>query len=66
MQKPQSGKPAPGKKFLGINFRCCSVYARVYINNQGTAYEGRCPRCGKKVFVQIGSGGVDKRFFDAW
>jgi hypothetical protein len=66
MQQTPSDKPSDKKKFLGVNFRCCNVYCRVYINNQRTAYEGRCPKCGKKVAFQIGSGGVDNRFFDAW
>ena len=55
-----------GKKFLGVHFRCCNLYARIYINTQGTAYEGCCPRCGKRIHVPIGKGGIANRFFEAY
>jgi hypothetical protein len=53
------------RKFLGIHFACCNVYVRIYKNKDNTAYEGRCPRCGKKVTVPIGSQGSSSRFFIA-
>jgi hypothetical protein len=52
-------------KFLGIHFACCKVYIRIYRNKDRTAYEGRCPRCGKKVTVPIGNQGISSRFFIA-
>lgn len=54
------------KEFLGMHFHCCNIYSRIYKNKQGTAYEGRCPRCGKQIVVPIGKGGVSKRFFDVY
>ena len=53
------------KKFLGVHFRCCNLYQRIYCNNNATAYEGRCPRCGKSVRIPIGEGGTSSRFFEA-
>lgn len=53
------------RKFLGVHFRCCNVYARIYINPEGTVYKGGCPRCGKRVEVKVGPGGTDSRFFTA-
>ncbi len=54
-----------GRKYICVQFDCCNVYNRIYKNRQGTAYEGYCPRCGKRVKVRIGPNGVDARFFRA-
>ena len=56
---------AAKRKFLGVHFKCCNVYARAYINKEQTAYRSSCPRCGKAVDMQIGSGGTASRFFTA-
>jgi hypothetical protein len=53
------------RKFIGIHFTCCDVYTRVYVNRDETAYEGNCPKCGKRLRLQIGPGGTDSRFFTA-
>ena len=57
---------ASGRRcWLGIQFECCGVYARVYRNSEGTSYVGLCPRCGGRVRVPIGPDGTDTRFFRA-
>lgn len=56
--------PAPGRAWLGIFFRCCSQYGRIYKNAAGTMYVGRCPRCGCEVSARVGEGGTDQRFFE--
>ncbi len=54
------------RRYLGIRFACCAVYARVYVNHEGTAYVGHCPKCGRRAELRIGPGGTDARFFTAY
>jgi hypothetical protein len=54
-----------GRRFVGVHFVCCDVYARVYINRDATAYDGTCPKCAKRVRLRIGPEGTDSRFFTA-
>jgi hypothetical protein len=50
---------------LGIVFKCCKVYARVYLNSEKDAYVGWCPRCAGKLVVPVAPNGSDARFFEA-
>lgn len=59
-------RSSESRRFLGIQFACCGVYQRVYVNRAGTAYEGRCPKCFKPVHIKIGPGGTGDRFFTAY
>ncbi|MBN2716451.1 MAG: hypothetical protein JXX14_11400 [Deltaproteobacteria bacterium] len=52
------------RPFLGIMFDCCHVYVRIYRNKQGTAYEGHCPKCFKRIRIRVGKGGSSSRFFN--
>ena len=53
------------RKFLGILFKCCNVYRRIYINKEKNAYEGHCPYCTREVKILIGCEGSQSRFFKA-
>ncbi|MDR0330713.1 MAG: hypothetical protein LBH93_03270 [Chitinispirillales bacterium] len=64
-EKPNAGGGiGAAKPFLGIHFKCCGVYCRIYRNRKQDAYEGMCPKCHKRVKLPIGSGGTDNRFFE--
>ncbi len=52
------------KEHLGVMFKCCKIYSRIYINAKRTAFVGWCPKCAKRVEVKIGPGGSDSRFFE--
>ena len=65
---PDGRLPHPAEKsqpFLGIQFACCAVYSRIYLNRAGTAYVGFCPKCRGRIEIQIGAEGSERRFFTA-
>ncbi len=51
------------RKFLGVHYVNCRAYGRLYLDRAGTAYVGRCPRCGAIVRARVGENGIDCRFF---
>lgn len=59
-----TGTPSP-RPFLGIRFKCCRTYGRIYRNDAMTAYRGRCPKCQARISVPIGNDGTCSRFFSA-
>lgn len=60
------GDGGKARRFVGIQFACCNVYTRIYVNREETAYVGYCPKCSKRVSMTIGPGGTDNRFFTAY
>ena len=52
------------RPYLGVMFKCCKVYSRIYMNKQKTAFVGWCPRCAKPMRVKISPDGTDARFFE--
>ncbi|MFK8110902.1 MAG: hypothetical protein AB8B91_01795 [Rubripirellula sp.] len=53
------------RPFLGIRFKCCRTYGRIYRDPAKAAYVGNCPKCRARISVPIGSGGTSTRFFNA-
>ncbi|MEW6049469.1 MAG: hypothetical protein AB1644_00140 [Candidatus Zixiibacteriota bacterium] len=64
MDKPEK-QGGSGKPFVGMHFRCCGVYSRIYLNAAGTAFVGWCPKCARKAEVRVTPTGSDTRFFSA-
>lgn len=58
-----SGASGAKRPFISVHFACCGVYTRIYRSADGSAYRGRCPRCGIPVNFVVGEGGTDARFF---
>ncbi len=63
----QSVSAATGRerKWLGVLFDCCGMYARIYQTRDGKAYAGHCPKCNAALRVGIGEGGTSQRIFRA-
>lgn len=63
-QSGATGEPQP-KQWLGIYFKCCHAYGRLYKTADGKRYAGRCPRCMAQLQCMVGPGGTNQRFFEA-
>ncbi|MCK6485554.1 MAG: hypothetical protein L6R00_15605 [Phycisphaerae bacterium] len=55
----------PQRRWIGIYFACCGVYARVYRDPHESCYRGACPRCRRSVQVPVGPHGTSQRLFRA-
>ncbi|MFH2056125.1 MAG: hypothetical protein ABIJ61_09215 [bacterium] len=52
------------RPYIGIIFKCCKVYSRIYLNAQKTAFVGWCPRCARQVRFKVSPEGTADRFFE--
>ncbi len=53
------------REFIGVLFRCCGTYSRVYVNASGKAFVGWCPKCTEKVEFKISPYGSRSSFFES-
>jgi hypothetical protein len=59
-------KETSGKRpFIGIVFKCCRIYSRIYLNKKGDAFVGWCPKCSAKMEVLVSPVGSSSKFFFA-
>ncbi len=54
-----------GRPHINVHFKCCNVYARVYLNATRTAFTGHCPRCCAAVTVRAAPGGSKSKLWTA-
>ena len=65
MNSGPSDNPKKAREYIGIMFKCCNVYSRIYINRNRTAFVGWCPKCAGKAEVKISPRGSESRFFES-
>ncbi|MHC4808791.1 MAG: hypothetical protein ACYTEV_00280 [Planctomycetota bacterium] len=70
MTRPPAAKAdgdgaSSSRRFLSVWYSCCHAYGRLERDASGTRYVGRCPRCGSRVQARIGTGGTNRRMFEA-
>ena len=58
-------KPGTGRPHIGIVFKCCRIYSRIYLNKKGDSFVGWCPKCAAKMEVKVSPVGSTDRFFFA-
>ncbi|MEA2063243.1 MAG: hypothetical protein U9P14_06075 [Gemmatimonadota bacterium] len=63
-KKQADGAPSKRRPTIGVFWECCKVYSRISLNKKGTAYVGWCPRCAKRVQMDVVPWGSKSRFFN--
>ncbi len=53
------------RPYLGMHFKCCNAYCRIYLNREGTAFRGHCPKCAQPVSIKVSSSGSSEKFWSA-
>ncbi len=53
------------RPYIGMHFKCCNIYTRIYLNQEQTAFTGHCPKCGRPVRIKVAPGGKKAKFWTA-
>jgi hypothetical protein len=61
----QSKSRSTDRPHLGVIFKCCRVYSRIYLNKKGDAFVGWCPKCAARLEIRVSPTGSKERFFNA-
>jgi hypothetical protein len=61
--QPAATSGADQRPWIGVQFACCGIYARVYRRIDTHFYLVKCPHCGQKSTVRVAPGGVSSRLF---
>ncbi|UCC80742.1 MAG: hypothetical protein JSW64_05125 [Candidatus Zixiibacteriota bacterium] len=51
------------KEFIGVIFKCCKKYSRIYLDDEKSSFLGWCPKCGAKMEIRISPNGSNSKFF---
>ncbi len=60
-----AGKKTDSSPYINMYFECCKTYSRIYLNNDGDAFVGWCPRCAGKAVVRVDPDAEPGKFFRA-
>jgi hypothetical protein len=63
MNQESNSESRKSRPHLGVHFRCCNVYSRIYLNAQGESFVGWCPKCAGKLEVKVDPCGSTNKFF---
>lgn len=50
-EEGRSETSARARPSIGMLWKCCNVYSRVYLNHAQTHFAGNCPRCGARMRI---------------
>lgn len=53
------------RPYIGMHFKCCNAYARVYLNAKGDAFAGHCPKCARPIRIKASASGSKSKFWEA-
>jgi hypothetical protein len=65
MERDPEPREEGRRPYIGIYFRCCQVYQRIYRKPDKDRYASFCPKCLRPVTVRVSPDGCANRLFEA-